>query len=143
MSFIKEQKIIARLEAAPSIKAVGIRVSTQGFNQRFDGSASHFFRVLKNGLNSIERVSNRAYFRNLSGCYFSLESSTEFEMIIFYDESRSELSHHQVEARIKKLLGEGIEIEFGNLETFALRIQKMITTQRKTQMFGDFYFNQN
>ena len=140
MPLLKEQRIIENLKSNPNIKAIRIRTTTQNFVTKFKGSTSLFFRTLKNGLNSYSSVSNREYFRNLSGCYFTLESSEQLEMIILYDASVSNLNPLQVKTRIKRMLGLEIEIELGNFETYALRIQQMVSTARKTQTFGDLYF---
>lgn len=141
MPLIKEQKLIDSIKSNPNIKAIRVLTSSENFQRRFKGSISYFFRNLKNGLNSIGGVSNRDFFRNLSGCYFSLEEVNSFEIIILYDSSVKELNHSQVIIRIKKLLGLDTSIKFGDYSEYANRIKEMIGIVRKTQTFGDFYFN--
>jgi hypothetical protein len=87
-------------------------------------------------------VSNRDYFKNLSGCYFSLEETETFEIIILYDANLNPINKLQAAIRIKKLLGLNIDIEFGDFLDYENRIREMIGIVRKTQTFGDFYFNQ-
>jgi hypothetical protein len=45
--------------------------------------------------------------------------------------------------RIKKLLGLNTSIEFGDYSDYSDRIKEMIGIVRKTQTFGDFYFDKN
>jgi hypothetical protein len=142
MPLVKEQRLIDTISSNPHIKAVRIITTSKNFNKRFEGSISLFFRTLKNGLNSLNGVSNRDFFKNLSGCYFSLEESDSFQIIILYDSSITKLNHNQVIVRIKKLLGIDIVIEFGDYKDYADEIKKMVGIVRKTQTFGDFYFNQ-
>ena len=143
MPLIKEERIIDSLKANPNIKAIRILTTSDNFYKRFNGNISLFFKTLKNGLNSFQSVSNRQFFKNLSGCYFSIESKEIFEIIILYDESITKLNWLQVVTRIKKLLGIGIEIEFGDFKTYESRIKEMIGIVRKTQTFGDFYFQKD
>ncbi len=142
MPLLKEQRLIDIIQSNPNIKAIRIVTTSNNFDKRFEGSIALFFRNLKNGLNSLNGVSNREYFKNLSGCYFSLDESNLFEIIILYDSSISKINQMQVVIRIKKLLGLDVLVEFGNYLDYADRIKEMIGIVRKTQTFGDFYFNQ-
>jgi hypothetical protein len=100
-----------------------------------------FFRSLKNGLYTFQGVSNREYFRGISGVYYSLENLDRFEIIIVYDATNKSLNHIQVVTRLRKLLGFDIEVNFGLFEDFESRINEMISVRRKTQTFGDYYYN--
>ena len=142
MPLLKEQRLIDIIQSNPDIKSIKIVTTSNNFEKRFEGSIALFFRNLKNGLNSLNGVSNREYFKNLSGCYFSLDESNLFEIIILYDSSISQINQMQVVIRIKKLLGIDVLVEFGNYLDYADRIKEMIGIVRKTQTFGDFYFNQ-
>lgn len=142
MRLIKEQKLLDTLKSNPHIKAIRVLTTSKNFNKRFEGSISLFFRTLKNGLNSLNGVPNREFFKHLSGCYFSLEETENFEIIILYDSSITQLNHNQVIIRIKRLLGIDITIEFGDFADYEDEIKKMVGIVRKTQTFGDFYFNQ-
>lgn len=140
MPLIKEQKLIDSLKSNPNIKAVKVITSSINFEKRFEGSISFFFRNLKNGMNSFNGISNREYFKNLSGCYFSLDETEVFEIIILYDSTLSQLNQNQTIIRIKKLLGIDTLIEFGEYSDYAVRIKEMIGIVRKSQTFGHFYF---
>ncbi len=142
MPLIKEQKLIDTIRSNPNMKAIRVITTSENFEKRFDGSISFFFRTLKNGLHSLNGVSNRDYFKNLSGCYFSLEETETFEIIILYDANLNPINKLQAAIRIKKLLGLNIDIEFGDFLDYENRIREMIGIVRKTQTFGDFYFNQ-
>lgn len=142
MPLLKEQRLIDIIQSNPNIKAIRIVTTSNNFEKRFEGSIALFFRNLKNGLNSLNGISNREYFKNLSGCYFSLDESNLFEIIILYDSSISQINQMQVVIRIKKLLGLDVMVEFGNYLDYADRIKEMIGIVRKTQTFGDFYFTQ-
>ena len=100
---------------------------------------SQFFKSLKNGLNSLNGVSNRVYFKGISGAYFSLADSEEFEIIIIYDTTVKKLNPLQVSTRLKKLLGLNIEVSYGTYDDFAPRIFYMFGIIRKTQAFGKYY----
>jgi hypothetical protein len=92
-------------------------------------------------LNSFQWISNREYFKNLLGCYFSFAGTETIEIIVLYDSSRSNhLNHIQIKTRIKKLLGLNTDIELGDYNQFSERILEMISIERKTQTFGEFYF---
>jgi len=141
MPHIKEQRLISSLKDNPNLMGIKVLTTTKNFEERFNGSIALFFRTLKNGLNSFHGVSNREYFKNISGCYFSLGESETFEIIILYDKSIKTLNQIEVATRVKKLLGLNTKVEFGDYSDFADRIQEMIGIVRKSQTFGDFYFN--
>ncbi len=139
MPLIQDQLTLIKLKDNKNLDAIHIKTSTENFNKRFDGSISQFFKTLKNGLNSLNGVSNRVFFKNISGAYFSLSDSEEFEIIIIYDTSIKKLNPLQVSTRLKKLLGQNIEIAFGTYEGYASRIFYMLGITRKSQTFGDYY----
>ena len=86
-------------------------------------------------------ISNRAYFKGLSGIYFSECNGDDFEIIIIYDTTLNNLNRIQVISRLRKLLGFDIQTEFGSFEQFEVRIRQMVGIVRKTQTFGDWYNN--
>ena len=139
MTLIQDQRTLIKLKDNKNLDAIHIKTSTENFNKRFDGSMSQFFKSLKNGLNSFNGVSNRNYFRGLSGAYFSLSDSEEFEIIIIYDTTVKKLNPLQVSTRLKKLLGLNIEVSYGTYDDFAPRIFYMFGIIRKTQAFGEYY----
>ena len=139
MPLIQDQRTLIKLKENQNLEAIQIKTTTENFNKRFDGSMSQFFKTLKNGLNSFNGVSNRVYFKNISGAYFSLSDSEEFEIIIIYDTSIKKLSPLQVSTRLKKLLGMNIEIAFGTYDDYASRIFHMLGITRKSQTFGEYY----
>ena len=139
MPLIQDQRTLIKLKDNNNLDAIHIKTSTENFNKRFDGSISHFFKTLKNGLNSINGVSNRDYFKGISGAYFSLSDSEEFEIIIIYDTSIKKLNPLQVSTRLKKLLGLNIEVCYGTYDDYATRIFYMLGITRKSQTFGEYY----
>jgi hypothetical protein len=139
MPLIQDQRTLIKLKENQNLEAIQIKTTTENFNKRFDGSMSQFFKTLKNGLNSFNGVSNRVYFKNISGAYFSLSDSEEFEIIIIYDTSIKKLNPLQVSTRLKKLLGMNIEVSYGTYDDFAPRIFYMFGIIRKTQAFGEYY----
>lgn len=141
MPLSKGQRIIAAIRSNPNIKATSIKTTRENFEKKVEGSPSLFFKKLKNGLNSINGMTNREYFRNLSGCYFSLEHTNNLEIILLYDSAISNLKELQINIRIKKLLGLDIEIKHGTYAEFEHRITEMLSIVSRTQTFGDFYFN--
>jgi len=143
MPLIKEQRLLEKLNSNQNLKAIKVITTSENFEKRFEGSISFFFRNLKNGLTSLNGQSNREFFKNLSGCYFSLEEGENFEIIILYDSTIKALNRIQVMTRIKKLLGLNSIIEFGDYSDYSDRIKEMIGIVRKTQTFGDFYFKKN
>jgi hypothetical protein len=139
MPLIQDQRTLIKLKDNKNLDAIHIKTSTENFNKRFDGSMSQFFKTLKNGLNSLNGVSNRVYFKGISGAYFSLADSEEFEIIIIYDTTVKKLNPLQVSTRLKKLLGLNIEVSYGTYDDFAPRIFYMFGIIRKTQAFGEYY----
>ena len=126
-----------------NVIVIQIITTNKIFEERFDGSMSYFFRCLKNGLYTLGSggsLTNREYFKNISGMYFSLEKSEELEILILIDKSSKQLNELQVKARIKKLLGINTQIKIGELEEFEERIKEMFGIKRRTQVFGDYYF---
>lgn len=139
MKLITEQRILDNLRNNPNIQGIRIKTTSVNFHRRFDGSINFFFKSLKNSLQSVNGVSNREFFRNLSGAYFSLDNSTEYDIIILYDKTLSELPEIQVKIRLKKLLGNQIQIQFGTINDFSERLDQMVGIVRKSQVFGDYY----
>ena len=141
MSLIQAKSILDTLKENKNLQVIQIITTNQNFENRFQGSISLFFRSLKNGLYTFQGVSNREYFRGISGVYYSLENLDRFEIIIVYDWTNKTLNPIQVVTRLRKLLGSDIEVNFGLFEDFEPRINEMISVRRKTQTFGDYYFN--
>jgi hypothetical protein len=139
MPLIQDQRTLIKLKDNKNLDAIHIKTTTENFNKRFDGSMSQFFKTLKNGLNSFNGVSNRVYFKGISGAYFSLADSEEFEIIIIYDTTVKKLNPLQVSTRLKKLLGLNIKVSYGTYDDFAPRIFYMFGIIRKTQAFGEYY----
>lgn len=139
MPLLTDQRTLIKLKDNEQLEAIQIKTTTENFNERFDGSISQFFKTLKNGLNSFNGVSNREYFKGISGAYFSLSDGEVFEIIIIYDTSIKKLNQLQVITRLKKLLGLNIQIEFGTYDDFAPRIFHMLGITRKSQAFGEYY----
>ncbi len=141
MPLLTDQRTLIKLKDNEHLEAIQIKTTTENFNERFDGSISQFFKTLKNGLNSMNGVSNREYFKGISGAYFSLSDGEEFEIIIIYDTSIKKLNQLQVTTRLKKLLGLNIQITFGTFDDFAPRIFHMLGITRRSQTFGEYYSN--
>ena len=139
MSLLKEQRILNTLKENKNNQVIQVITTNQNFEDRFNGSISLFFRSLKNGLYSFNGVSNREYFKGISGVYFSLEEVDKFEIIIVYDTSVNTLNQTQVITRLRKLLGLDIQVNFGEFEQFEPRIREMVGIKRKTQPFGNYY----
>jgi hypothetical protein len=140
MSLIQAKSILNTLKENKNLQVIQIITTNQNFENRFQGSISLFFRSLKNGLYTFQGVSNREYFRGISGVYYSLENLDRFEIIIVYDGTNKYLNQIQVVTRLRKLLGFDIEVNFGLFEDFEPRIDEMISVRRKTQTFGDYYY---
>jgi len=131
--------LISKLKENKNLQIIQVITTNQNFEIRFDGSISRLFKHLKNGLYSFQGVSNREYFKGISGVYFSLEDSETFEIIIVYDTTIKTLNRLQVITRLKKLLGLDIQVNFGEFEQFEPRIREMVGIKRKTQPFGNYY----
>jgi hypothetical protein len=139
MPLIQDQRTLIKLKDNQNLEAIQIKTTTENFNKRFDGSISHFFKTLKNGLNSFNGVSNREYFKGISGAYFGLADSEEFEIIIIYDTTIKKLNPLQVSTRLKKLLGLEIELNYSSYSDLAGRISEMLGIVSKSQTFGKYY----
>jgi hypothetical protein len=139
MALIKEKRILTSLKDNPNIKGIRILTTSSNFEDRFQGNINHFFKILKNSLQSVDGLTNREFFRNFSGAYFSIDNSVECEIIILYDTSKSNLNELQFKIRLKKMLGSSIKLEFGNFPTFANKLEEMTGIVRRGQLFGDYY----
>jgi len=139
MSHNQAQNILEELQDNNNLQVIQIKTTALEFNLRFNSSVSSFFRSLKNGLYSFQGTSNRAYFKGLSGVYFSESNGEQIEIIILYDSTTSVLNKIQVITRLRKLLGYNSLIDFGSFEQFASRISQMVGIQRKVQKFGSWY----
>lgn len=139
MSLHKEQNLISTLRNNKNLQIIQVITTNQNFEKRFNGSISQFFRSLKNGLYSYQGVSNREYFKGISGVYFSLEDRELFEIIIVNDTSYKTLNKIQVITRLKKLLGFDIQVNLGIFDEYEPRIREMIGIKQRTQTFGDYY----
>jgi len=139
MSLHKEQNLISTLRNNKNLQIIQVITTNQNFEKRFNGSISQFFRSLKNGLYSYQGVSNREYFKGISGVYFSLEDKELFEIIIVNDTSYKTLNKIQVITRLKKLLGFDIQVNLGIFDEYEPRIREMIGVKQRTQTFGDYY----
>jgi hypothetical protein len=105
MSLIQAKSVLNTLKENKNLQVIQIITTNQNFENRFQGSISLFFRSLKNGLYTFQGVSNREYFRGISGVYYSLENLDRFEIIIVYDATNKSLNQIQVVTRLRKLLG--------------------------------------
>ena len=140
MGLLKEQRILADLKSNNNIRIISIKTTAENFNRRFD-CISQFWKALSNGLYSINKKTNRAVMNGLTGVYFSLEQGDYFQILIVYDSSIKSLKNLDTAARLKKLLGLKIKIEFGTYDEFEPVIKNMFGIRRKIQPFGDYYFN--
>jgi dsDNA-specific endonuclease/ATPase MutS2 len=143
MSLYSERILITRLKENKNLQVIQVKTTNENFEKRFEGSISMFFRSLKNGLYSFQGITNREYFKGLSGVYFSLEHKDVFEIIIVYDTKVKDLNKIQIMTRLKKLLGIEVEISIGEFMEFENRIHEMIGIRQKTQSFGDYYLRKN
>jgi uncharacterized membrane protein len=141
MSLIKEQRIFNTLSENKNFQLIQIITTPHIINERFEGSISKWFRQIKNGLYSFNGISNRDYFRGISGFYLSLEEANNIEIIIVYDTTNKTLNQIQIITRIRKLLGMNAEVKFGQYGDFEKRIKELLSIKRNTQSFGDYYFN--
>jgi hypothetical protein len=139
MPLIQAQSIIESLQRRKSLQSIHIKTSYVNFNNRFS-DVSKFFRTMKNSLHAVGRQTNRAFFKGLSGMYFSETDGIDFEIIIIYDDTINELNRTQVITRLRKLLGFDVQIDLGLFEQVEVKISQMLGVERKVQKFGNWYF---
>ena len=141
MSLTLTKKLNEILET-DNFGVIYIKTSPIIFHKRFFG-ISNFFKSLKNGLYSINKVPNRVYFRGLSGVYMSLESDSNLEIIILYNPQITPLNSLQVKTRVGKLLGFGTEVKLGLLNDFQDQIERISRVKTESRVFGDYYQKSN
>jgi len=117
--------------------AIYLKIPNSRIQKLFGGNPAHFFRMLKNGLHSFGGVSNRLFYKGLSGIYFSKSKLDTLEMVIIYEGT---YPHQETKHRIKKLLGIDVELEFGKAETFKSKIEEILQVKTHTQFFGNAFF---
>jgi hypothetical protein len=135
----KDKKVISQLDKIDTLQVIHIQLESHKFYKRFKGY-SFFFRSVKNGLYSLGGQSNRSFFKDLSGVYFTLESNGIVEILIVYDTSIRILNQLQLMTRLKKLLGLSVKIEIGGYNDYRSKILEILHIKRDVQPFGDFYF---
>jgi hypothetical protein len=141
MSLPQEQRILNTLSENKNYQLIQIITTPHIINERFEGSISKWFRSVKNGLYSFNGISNRDYFRGISGFYLSLVEANNLEIIIVYDTTNKTLNQIQIITRLRKLLGLNAQVKFGQFDDFEKRIRELLSIKRNTQSFGDYYFN--
>ncbi len=117
--------------------AIYLKIPNLRIQKLFGGNPAHFFRMLKNGLHSFGGVSNRLFYKGLSGIYFSKSKLDTLEMVIIYEGT---YPHQETKHRIKKLLGIDVELEFGKAETFKTKIEEIVQLKTQSQFFGNAFF---
>jgi hypothetical protein len=141
MSLTFTKKLNEILES-DNFGVIYIKTSPIIFHKRFFG-ISNFFKTLKNGLYSINKVSNRVYFRGISGIYMSLEMDSNLEIIILYNPQITPLNSLQVKTRVRKLLGLGTEVKLGLINDYQNQIERISKIKTESQVFGDYYQKSN
>ena len=141
MALIKEQNVLETMRSNENIRGIRIQTTSSNFESRYNGNVHNFFKTLKNSLQSVNGLSNRKYFKNFSGTYFFLDDGDETDIIILYDSSISNYTELQMRIRLRKLLGNNVSIEFGDVFAFADRLHQMTQIVRKFQTFGTYYSN--
>ena len=139
MNLQKEERILKRLDKISNLEVIYIVCKSPIFYKRFS-EVSKFFRSVKNGLYSTGGQTNRQFFKEISGVYFSLENQNNIEILIVYDDSIKSLNHLQITTRIKKLLGLSISVEIGDYIQYSSKIQDFLKIRRRLQPFGEIYF---
>jgi hypothetical protein len=119
---------------------IQIKTSPHNFHKRFV-SVSNFFKLLKNGLYSINRIPNRVFFKGLSGYYMSLEMGSNIEIIILYNPEITPLNSLQVKTRVIKLIGIGTEVNLGSIKDFQDDIDRISKVKSESRLFGDYSRN--
>jgi hypothetical protein len=138
---MKEHIILEKIKDKQDLIAVRVKTSTNRFNEKFQGNMSYFFRALKNGLYTLNGISNRVYFQGISGIYYSLLKGEELDIIFLIEPGQNQqLNKLQISTRIKKLLGIDTEVIVGKYGDFESELDKITSIKQKTQVFGDYYF---
>jgi hypothetical protein len=138
MMLQKTKSLIRQIESNTELKCIHIISTSEALHVRAKSSTSHFFRMLKNSLQSINGVSNRKYFNGLSGCYFSFIDSKRFEIIIVYDK-KCRLTFLHLAARVKKILGHNTRVTMGETDDYIERIKQISDLRTEAQTFGEFF----
>jgi hypothetical protein len=143
MTLIRERRILDYFKDKPNIKVVSIKTTSSIIETKFDGSVHKFFQTLKNSLHSINGLTNRVFFKNLSGTYFFLNNSDKIDLIMIYDTTTNNPNELQFRVRIKKLLGLKTEIKFGEYPEFSDKLKFIVSYDKGNELFGTFYKLQN
>lgn len=134
------ENVLDRLTNLTELNVIYIKCESPIFYRRFS-DVSKFFRSIKNGLYKTGGLTNRQFFKGLSGVYFSLESQNLIEILIVYDESKKTLNELQILTRVKKLLGLSVFVEIGGYKQYSSKVQDFLQVRMRVQPFGDLYFN--
>lgn len=140
MNLQSDKNLLNRLNKISELNVIYIKCESPIFHKRFS-DVSKFFRSIKNGLYKTGGLTNRQFFKGLSGVYFSLESQSHIELLIIYDVSKKTLNELQTLTRVKKLLGLSVSVEIGGFDEHSSKLEDFIQVRRRVQPFGDLYFN--
>lgn len=140
MSLQKDYNLYNSFIKNYSSQVILIEVDRTIFYKKYE-HPKKFFRYLKNGMYSLNRITNRTYFKNVSGLYLTFEDSLKVSILIFCDISKGELNELQVKIRVGKLLGPSVNVSFPKSDDYSELVKQVFLYSRQVQPFGEYYFS--
>jgi hypothetical protein len=133
------KSIFKRFINESELETIRITTNTESFFNQYD-SISCWWRRFKNSKISISgSITNRKYFKNLSGCYFVSTDGDKFTIIIVYDPNTSNISKTPTTIRIKKTFIDNIDIEYGTFYGSYKEINEMMRYYSNYSFVGKWY----
>lgn len=139
MSLQKDYNLYNSFIKNYSTQVILIEVDRTIFYNKFE-HPKKFFRYLKNGMYSLNRITNRTYFKNVSGLYLTFDDNLKVRILIFCDMSKGELNELQVKIRVGKLLGPSVDVSFPKSNEYSEIVDLIFLSYRQVQPFGEYYF---
>lgn len=133
----RDQKAIIFLKETPNLNSLSVKIPSSRLHTYFNGSFSGFLRILKNGLQKSNGVTNRSFFKETLGVWYSIPSELETEMILFYSDPNPNLDLDEIIMRIKKILGIDAKIEFQCKNRILPNLDEKTLGKNRLRFFGN------
>lgn len=133
------KSILKRFLNESDLETIKITTKTESFFNQYD-NVSSWWRRFKNSKISISgSITNRIYFKNLSGCYFVSTNGDKLTIIIVHDPNTSKITKTSTTIRIKKTFTDYTDIEYGTYYESYKEINEMMRYYSNYSFVGKWY----
>ena len=133
------KSIFKRFKNESELKTIKITTNTETFFNQYKNVSSWWRRLKNSKISTSGSITNRTYFKNLSGCYFVSSNGDKIKIIIVYDPNTSNISKTQTIVRIKKTFVDFTDIEFETYYETYKEINEMMRYYSNFSFVGNWY----